>query len=207
MSRYRQFYEKVVRADMLSKFAYKNVHQIPKVTQISVSGATHVQLGKQLDNPIASAFFLELITGQQAKFTRIRRGNARYKVREGFLEGSKVTLHGEQMYNFMDRLVTMVLPRQTDFNGLAHDSFDGRGNYALGIKDINLFLEVEAQHGNMLNFKLDSARGCGIYIKTTAETDAEAKVLLSALRFPFAPPKRPSPPPAAAAAATEQAAS
>ena len=95
MSRYRQFYEKVVRADMLSKFAYKNVHQIPKVTQISVSGATHVQLGKQLDNPIASAFFLELITGQQAKFTRIRRGNARYKVREGFLEGSKVTLRAD----------------------------------------------------------------------------------------------------------------
>ena len=185
-SRYKLFYQQVVRADLLSKLQYKNVHQIPKVTQISVSGATHAVLGKGLDHPVASAFFLELITGQTPKFTRIRRGNARYKVREGFLEGAKVTMHGDQMYNFMDRLVTLVLPRITDFSGLKSSSFDGRGNYALGIRDINSFLEVETQHGNMLNFQLNSARGCGIYIETSAQTDAEAKVLLSALRFPFA---------------------
>ena len=123
----------------------------------------------------------------------MRKGNARYKVREGFLEGSKVTLHGNQMWNFMDRLVTMVLPRQTDFAGLSHGAFDGRGNYGIGIRDINLFLEVEAQHGNMLNFPLNSARGCGVYVHTTAETDAEAKLLLSALRFPFVPPRKPTP--------------
>ena len=185
MSRYKTFYETVVRVDLLSKLQCTNIHQIPKVTQITVSGATHGPLGKGLDHPISSAFLLELITGQQSKLTRIRRGNARYKVREGFLEGSKVTLHGRQMWNFMDRLVTMVLPRQTDFAGLQHDSFDGRGNYSIGIRDINAFLEVEAQHGNVLNFALDSGRGCGIYIHTSAQTDAEARVLLSALRFPF----------------------
>ena len=161
MGRYRAFYETVVRADLLSKLQYSNYHQIPRVTQVAVSGATHGPLGKGLDHPVASAFFLELITGQEAKVTRIRRGNARYKVREGFLEGSKVTLHGEQMWSFLDRLVTMVLPRQTDFAGLAHDSFDGRGNYAIGIRDLNVFLEIEAQHGNMLHFPSDSARGCG----------------------------------------------
>lgn len=145
-SRYKMFYEQVVRADMLSKMQYKNVHQIPTVKKIAVSGATHAVLGKGLDHPVASAFFLELITGQQAKFTRIRRGNARYKVREGFLEGSRVTLHGEQMWNFMDRLVTIVLPRITDFGGLKHSAFDGRGNYGIGIRDVNTFLEVRAHH-------------------------------------------------------------
>jgi len=198
-SRYKLFYQQVVRQDLLAKMAYKNVHQIPKVTQISVSGATKAQLGKGLDHPVASAFFLELITGQQAQFTRIRKGNARYKAREGFLEGSKVTLHGNQMYDFMDRLLTIVLPRITDFSGLKHTSFDGHGNYALGIKDVSTFLEVEAQHGNMLNFQLNSARGVGIYVQTSAATDEEAKVLLSALRFPFEPPKVQTPIAAASA--------
>ena len=182
----------VVRADLLSKMQYKNFHQVPTVKQITVGGATSAALGKGLDQPVASAFMLELITGQQAKFTRIRKGNARYKVREGFLEGSKVALHGDQMWNFMDRLVTMVLPRLTDFGGLKHSSFDGNGNYNIGIKDIHIFLEVEAQHGNMLNFNLASARGCGIYIETTAKTDDEAMLLLSGLRFPFARRKPPS---------------
>lgn len=153
LSRYRLWYETVVRQDLLSKLQYKNVHQIPKVTQIAVSGATRSTTGKGLDNPIASAFMLELITGQQPKMTRIRRPNARYRTREGFLEGSKVILHGDQMYNFMDRLVTMVLPRVTEFSGLRHSSFDGRGNYAIGISDMNYFLEIEAQHANMMNFQ------------------------------------------------------
>jgi len=189
-SRYKLFYEQVVRADLLSKLQYKNVHQIPKVTQITVSSASRVQLGKHLDHPVACAFFLELITGQQATFTRVRTGNARYKAREGMLEGAKVVLEGDDMYNFMDRLVTQVLPRTTDFAGLSRKSFDGRGNYAMGIRDIHNFLEIEAQHSNMLQFPLSSARGCGVYVQTTAKSDAEAMVLLSALRFPFAPSKR-----------------
>jgi large subunit ribosomal protein L5 len=197
-SRYKLFYETVVRSDLLSKMQYANFHQIPKLTQVTVSGATRAALGRGLDHPVASAFFLELITGQQAKLTRIRRAKAQYKVREGFLEGSKVELHGDQMYNFMDRLITQVLPRITDFGGLKHGSFDGHGNYALGVRDIHTFLEIEAQHGNMLNFQLNSARGCGIYIETSAKTDAEAKVLLSALRFPFAPERKASAAPATA---------
>mmetsp|Transcript_16504 Transcript_16504/g.42347 ORF Transcript_16504/g.42347 Transcript_16504/m.42347 type:complete len:209 (-) Transcript_16504:411-1037(-) len=204
-ARYKLFYEQVVRQDLLHKFQYKNVHQIPKLTQISVSGATRAQLGKGLDHPVASAFFLELITGQKAQFTRIRRGNARYKAREGFLEGSKVTLHGNQMYNFLDRLITITLPRITDFSGLKHSSFDGQGNYALGIKDVSTFLEIEAQHGNMLNFQLNSARGIGIYLGTSAQTDEEAKVLLSALRVPFEPPKAREPPPVSTAASASDA--
>ena len=121
--RYKLFYETVVRADLLSKMQYKNVHQIPKVSSISIGGATRAVLGKGLDQPVASAFFLELISGQAPALTRIRRGNARYKVREGFLEGAKAQLHGEQMYHFMDRLVTQVLPRVTDFNGLKAVSY------------------------------------------------------------------------------------
>ena len=199
-SRYKLFYEQVVRQDLLTKLQYQNVHQIPKVTHIAVSGATRAVLGKGLDNPVASAFFLEMVTGQQATFTRIRKGNARYKAREGFLEGSKVTMHGNQMYNFMDRLITMVLPRITDFGGLKLSSFDGHGNYAIGIKDVSTFLEIEAQHGNMLNFQLQSARGIGIHVGTSAETDEEAKVLLSALRFPFEPPRVRRPPAETAAA-------
>ena len=199
--RYKLFYDQVVRSDMLSKMQYKNVHQIPTVEQIVVGGATAAALSKGLDHPVASAFMLELITGQQAKLTRIKKGNARYKARQGFLEGSKVTLHGDQMWNFMDRLITFVLPRVTDFNGLKHSSFDGKGNYAIGIKDIHNFLEIEAQHGNMLNFQLTSARGCGIDINTSAQTDEEARVLLSALRFPFAPQPRKAPSAVAAAVA------
>ena len=153
ISRYRQFYETVVRPELLYKVGYKNVHQIPKLRQVTVSGANRPTTGKGLDHPVASAFMLELITGQQAKFTRIRRPKAQYRVREGWLEGAKCTLHGDQMYNFLDRLATMVLPRVTEFSGLGNGSFDGRGNYAIGITDMNYFPEIEAQHANMLNFE------------------------------------------------------
>ena len=189
-SRYRLFYEQVVRTDLMHKMQYKNFHMIPTLKAVHVSGATHAVLGKGLDHPVASAFMLELITGQQARLTHVKKANARYKVREGFLEGSKVTLHRDQMWNFMDRLVTLVLPRITDFGGLKHGAFDGNGNYAIGIEDIHIFPEIEAQHGNMLNFNLGSARGCGIHIETTTQSDAEAKLLLSGLRVPFAPQKK-----------------
>ena len=191
--RLKEWYNIVVRPDLMAKMQYTNTHAVPKLSALSVNVTTK-QASSGLDNAVPAAFILELVTGQTAALTRVKRANAMYKVRPGHLEGAKVTLHGEQMWNFMDRLVTIALPRQTDFAGLSHDSFDGNGNYAIGIRDVNTFLEVEAQHGNMLGFKLDSARGCGIYITTTAETDAEAKVLLSALRFPFAPLRRPPAP-------------
>ena len=104
---------------------------------------------------------------------------------QGTLEGAMVKLHGDSMYEFVDRLLTQVLPRVTDFRGLRPTSFDGRGNYALGIKDVSAFLEIDAQHANLQRPPVHTARGVGIYVQTTAKTDDEARVLLSALRFPF----------------------
>lgn len=183
-SRYKEFYNTVVRADLLSKMQYKNVHQIPRVTQIAVSVATTLK-PSGLDNPIAAAFMVELVTGQRAQLTRIKIANARYKVREGFLEGAKTQLHGEQMYDFMDKLVTTVLPRVTDFNGLKGSSFDGKGNFSLGITDWSYFLELEAQHANLQHLDLQNTPGIGVVVRTSAQTDDEARLLLSALRFPF----------------------
>ena len=111
-SRYKLFYEQVVKADLLSKMQYKNVHMIPTMKKISLHGGTHVTMGGGLDTPVSSAFLTELITGQQSKFTRTKRGMAQYKMREGMLEGSKVHLHGDQMWNFMDRLITMVVQQR-----------------------------------------------------------------------------------------------
>ena len=183
-SRYAQFYRTVVRPDLAHKLGYSNVHQVPKVDQITVSIATKLE-SSGLNNPVPAAFVLELITGQQAKFTRIRRSNARYKVRQGMLEGAKVGLHGDSMYEFMDKLVTQVLPRVTDFDGLDPKKFDGQGNYAVGIKDWFAFLEVDAQDLELRRLGVASAPGLGVLVRTTAKTDDEARVLLSALRFPF----------------------
>mmetsp|Transcript_43054 Transcript_43054/g.71572 ORF Transcript_43054/g.71572 Transcript_43054/m.71572 type:complete len:194 (+) Transcript_43054:63-644(+) len=183
-SRYRLFYDTVVRSDLLSKLQCKNVHQIPAVSEVNLSIATRIRPSGP-NNPIPAALILELLTGQQAKLTRVKRSNAMYKVRAGVLEGAKVSLHGDQMYNFMDRLVTTVLPRITDFEGLRRNSFDGRGNFTMGIKDWSFFLEVESQHENLQTFGLQDAPGLGINVVTTARTDDEARLLLSALRFPI----------------------
>ena len=160
-SRYRLFYETVVRPELLAKFQYKNVHMVPRVEKVTVSVATRLR-PSGLDNPIAAAFMLELITGQQAKFTRIRKANARYKTREGLLEGAKVALRGDSMYHFMDRLVTQVLPRITDFEGLDRKSFDHDGGYTLGIRDWSTFLEFESQHENLSNLNVQQTPGLGV---------------------------------------------
>ncbi|KAL1530938.1 hypothetical protein AB1Y20_001829 [Prymnesium parvum] len=182
-SRYKLWYETVVRSELLAKMQYKNVHQIPRVLKVSLSASTNITSGG-LNHPVAGAFALELISGQAPTLTRVRTSNSRYKVRKGFLEGAKVILQGEQMYDFMDRLVTQVMPRITEFNGLK-DSFDGHGNFALGIRDWGYFPEIEAQQTALSNFQMSSARGIGVLIHTSAESDAEAKLLLSAMRFPF----------------------
>ncbi|KAL3915937.1 MAG: hypothetical protein SGPRY_007029 [Prymnesium sp.] len=184
-SRYKLWYETVVKPEMISKMQYKNVHQVPKLRKVTLSAATNV-LSSGLNHPVAGAFALELISGQRAELTRIRVSNSRYKVRAGFLEGAKVSLQGEPMYDFVDRLVTQVLPRITEFDGLNPRSFDGRGNFSLGIRDWGYFPEIEAQHALLAPFQLNSARGIGITVDTTATTDTEAKLFLSALRFPFA---------------------
>lgn len=178
------FYDTVVRPDLLSKMQYKNVHMVPRVEQMTVSISTHMK-ASGADNPIPAAFILELLTGQQPVFTRIRRANAKYKVRTGVLEGAVVRLSGDNMYHFMDRLITQALPRVTDFQGLKSSSFDGRGNYVLGIADWSYFLEVESQHNNLQNFGLQYAPGLGIKVLTSARSDDEARLLLSGLRFPL----------------------
>ena len=182
--RLRAFYETIVRKDLLHQLRYKNVHQVPQIEHVAVSMATRMRPGT-LDHPVPAAWMLELLTGQLARLTKTRRNNARYKIRQGTLEGAMVKLHGDSMYEFVDRLLTQVLPRVTDFRGLRPTSFDGRGNYALGIKDVSAFLEIDAQHANLQRPPVHTARGVGIYVQTTAKTDDEARVLLSALRFPF----------------------
>ncbi len=184
VSRYRLFYESVIKPELLAKMQYKNVHMVPKMQHITVSMSTRMK-PTGLDSPIPSAFLLELLTGQQAVFTRTKDDHAKYKVRKGVLEGAKVVLRGESMYHFMDRLVTQVLPRVVDFNGLSPDSFDGRGNFALGIKDLSVFHEIESQAANLDRFGIHTSRGVGILMNTTAKTDAEARLLLAGFRFPF----------------------
>ena len=167
--RLKEWYNVVVRPDLMAKMQYTNTHAIPKLSGVSVQVTTK-QAATGLDNAVPAAFILELVTGQTAALTRVKNANAMYKVRPGHLEGAKVTLHGDQMYHFLDRMVTQVrlspspgaqqaqlrgcarpalpprcaqvLPRITDFNGLNSSSFDGKGNYALPIKDWSYFLEV-----------------------------------------------------------------
>ena len=164
--RLKEWYNVVVRPDLMAKMQYTNTHQIPKLNGVSVQITTK-QAATGLDNAVPAAFMLELVTGQTAALTRVKNANAMYKVRPGHLEGAKVSLHGDQMYHFLDRMVTQVslgpcqtqfrdctrppallprcaqvLPRITDFNGLNSKSFDGKGNYALAIADWSYFLEV-----------------------------------------------------------------
>jgi len=183
-SRYKLWYRNVVVPDLIAKMQYKNVHQVPEVKKITLSAATNVTTGG-LNHPVAAAFALELISGMRPNLTRVKRSNARYKVRAGFLEGAMVKLEGDPMYDFMDRLITFVLPRITDFNGLSNKSFDGLGDYSIGIKDWGYFPEIDAQHSTFDAFQMSSARGIGISIHTNAKTDMEAKLLLSGMRFPF----------------------
>merc|ERR1711865_620661 len=129
----------------MAKMQYTNTHAVPKLNGVSVQVTTK-QAATGLDDAVPAAFILELVTGQTAALTRVKNANAMYKVRPGHLEGAKVTLHGDQMYHFLDRMVTQVLPRITDFNGLNSASFDGKGNYALPIKDWSYFLEVSYYH-------------------------------------------------------------
>jgi len=182
--RYKLWYNTVVKPDLLAKLQLKNVHMVPALSHISISAATNVT-SSQLNHPVAAAFALELISGRQPTLTRVKRGNARYKVRKGFLEGARVTLEGDDMYEFMDRLVTQVIPRIPDFSGLSDKGFDGAGNYGMGISDWGWFHEIDSQHQNMGHMNMNSARGFGIQIATSTNSDEDAKLLLSGLRVPF----------------------
>ena len=175
--RMKQRYETEIRKALQEKFGFKNVMQIPKLDKIvinmGVSEATTDR--KAVDSAAAD---LALIVGQRPVITKARTSNASFKVREGMDIGCKVTLRGAQMYEFLDRLVTIALPRVRDFRGINGKSFDGRGNYAMGITEHIIFPEIEYD-------KVDKIRGMDIIICTTAANDDEAKELLKGFDMPF----------------------
>ncbi len=178
MSRLKEKYLNEIKDEMQKKFAYKNVMQIPKLDKIVINmGVGEAkENAKILDTAVKD---LETITGQKAVVTRAKNSVANFKLREGQPIGCKVTLRGERMYEFLDRLVNLALPRVRDFRGVNPNAFDGRGNYALGIKEQIIFPEIEYD-------KVDKVRGMDIIFVTTANTDEEARELLAQFNMPFA---------------------
>ena len=177
MSRLREKYDVEIKSAMTEKFGYKNVMQIPKLDKIVINmGVGEArENAKVLDAAIKD---LETIAGQKAVVTRARKSVANFKLREGMPVGCKVTLRGEKMYEFLDRLVNLALPRVRDFRGVNPNGFDGRGNYALGIKEQLIFPEIEYD-------KIDKVRGMDIIFVTTAETDEEGRELLTLFGMPY----------------------
>ena len=178
MDRLIEKYNKEVVPALQNRFNYKNVMQIPKLEKIIVN----MRVGEAKENPKAlegAIADMRIITGQQPVVTVARKSIANFKVREGQKIGCMVTLRGEMMYSFFDRLVNIALPRTRDFKGVSRTSFDGRGNYAMGIKEQLIFPEIEYD-------KIDKIRGFDIIIVTTANTDEEARVLLEEFGMPFA---------------------
>jgi len=177
LSRYKDIYNSEVRDAMQKKFGYKNVMEIPKLEKIVVNmGVGEAKdNAKLLDSAVTD---LEKITGQHVVTTKAKKAVANFKIREGMQIGCKVTLRGDKMYDFLDRLVNLALPRVRDFRGVSANSFDGRGNYALGIKEQIIFPEIEYD-------KIDKIRGMDVIIVTTAKTDEEARELLRLFNMPF----------------------
>ncbi len=178
MSRLKdQYQDKIVDA-LMKKFGYKNKLQAPKLEKIVINmGVGEAkENAKVLESAVKD---LEIISGQKAVITKAKKSIANFKIREGMSIGCKVTLRGEKMYNFLDRLVNLALPRVRDFRGVNPNSFDGRGNYSLGIKEQLIFPEIEYD-------KIDKVRGMDVIFVTTAKTDEEARELLRLFNMPFA---------------------
>jgi large subunit ribosomal protein L5 len=175
--RFRKLYDETIVKAMTEKFGYTNAMQVPKITKIvlnmGVGEAT--QDKKKVEQAAAE---MTLIAGQKAVITRAKKSIAQFKLREGMPIGAKVTLRRERMYEFLDRFVTVALPRVRDFRGLNPKSFDGRGNYATGIKEQLIFPEISYE-------KVDKIRGMDVIVATTAKTDEEARELLRLFGFPF----------------------
>ena len=177
MSRLKETYLSEIAPAMQKKFGYKNVMEIPKLDKIVVNMA----VGEAKDNSKileSAAKDMEIITGQKPVMTKAKKSIANFKIREGMMIGCKVTLRGEKMYDFADRLINLALPRVRDFRGVNAKAFDGRGNYALGIKEQLIFPEIEYD-------KVDKIRGMDIIFVTTAKTDEEARELLTLFNMPF----------------------
>ena len=178
MARLKDFYLSDVRDALVKKFGYKNIMEIPKIEKIVIN----MGVGEAKENAKAlesAVKDMEIITGQKAVITKAKKSIANFKIREGVAIGCKTTLRGEKMYEFLDRLVNLALPRVRDFRGVNPNGFDGRGNYSLGIKEQLIFPEIEYD-------KVDKVRGMDVCIVTTARTDEEARELLKLFNMPFA---------------------
>ena len=178
MSRLKEQYENEIKDAMIKKFGYKNTMEVPKLDKIVVN----MGVGEAKENAKileAAVKDMEAITGQKAVTTKAKNAIANFKIRENMPIGCKVTLRGEKMYEFADRLINLALPRVRDFRGVNPNAFDGRGNYALGIKEQIIFPEIEYD-------KVDKVRGMDVIFVTTAKTDEEARELLAQFNMPFA---------------------
>ena len=177
MSRLKEQYKSEIVGAMIKKFGYKNIMEVPKLDKVVIN----MGVGEAKDNHkvLESAIAdMEKITGQKAVICKAKKSVANFKIREGMPIGCKVTLRGEKMYEFVDRLINLALPRVRDFRGVNPNAFDGRGNYALGIKEQLIFPEIEYD-------KVDKVRGMDVIFVTTAKTDEEARELLRQFNMPF----------------------
>jgi len=177
MSRFQQMYRDQVVPNLMKQFSYDSVMQVPRITKITLNmGVSEAVADKKvLDHAVGD---LTKIAGQKPVVTKAKKAIAGFKIRQGYPIGTMVTLRGERMFEFLDRLVTVALPRVRDFRGVSAKAFDGRGNYNIGVKEQIIFPEIEYD-------KIDAIRGLNISITTTAKSDDEARALLAAYRFPF----------------------
>ncbi len=177
MARLKDFYNSTVVPELTKQFGYKSVMEVPRIEKITLNMGVGEAVAdkKVMEHAVAD---LEKIAGQKPVVTVARKSIAGFKIRDNYPVGCKVTLRREQMFEFLDRLVTIALPRVRDFRGVSGKSFDGRGNYNMGVREQIIFPEIEYD-------KIDALRGLNITITTTAKTDEEAKALLSLFKFPF----------------------
>ncbi|PVV06590.1 MAG: 50S ribosomal protein L5 [gamma proteobacterium symbiont of Ctena orbiculata] len=177
MARLQQDYKETIVQELMDKFQFGSIMQVPRISKITLNMGVGEVIGdkKVLENAVAD---MEKIAGQKAIITHARKSIAGFKVREGWPIGCKVTLRRERMYEFLDRLINIAIPRIRDFRGLNGKSFDGRGNYSMGVKEQIMFPEIDYD-------KIDAIRGLDITITTTAKTDEEGRALLEAFKFPF----------------------
>ncbi len=177
MARLQEFYKETVAPELRKQFGYESVMEVPRITKITLNMGVGEAVGdkKILENAVGD---MSKIAGQKPVVTKARKSIAGFKIRDGYPIGCMVTLRGPRMYEFLDRLVSVALPRVRDFRGVSGKGFDGRGNYNMGVREQIIFPEVEYD-------KVDTLRGMNISITTTAKTDEEAKALLSAFKFPF----------------------
>jgi len=176
-TRFQEHYKDKVVADLITKFGYKSVMEVPRITKVTLNMGLGEAVNdkKIIENAVGD---LTKVAGQKPVVTKAKKAIAGFKIRQGYPIGAMVTLRGARMYEFLDRFVTVALPRVRDFRGISGKAFDGRGNYNIGVKEQIIFPEIEYD-------KIDALRGLNISITTTAKTDEEAKALLAAFKFPF----------------------